>query len=102
MFEEMNAGYTITDRLIVGSGMFVLGECENASAKFVTWKCKQDDTGKKTYIWGHYCNDRLTAIEDLCRRALEEIQYLGTFRQEKDTPKIPVQQRQKKKYEPER
>lgn len=102
IFEEMNAGYTITDRITVGNSIFVLGQSETAPAKFVIWKCKRDDTGKKTYFWGHYCNDRLTAVEDLCRRALEELQYLRTFQQEKDTHEKLTQQPQKKKHELER
>jgi hypothetical protein len=43
-------------------------------------------------------NDRLTALEDLCNRALDEVHYLKSLQQEKDTPEKPVQQPQKKKH----
>ena len=99
MYQEINAGYTITDRLTVGNSEFVIGQNENVPSKFVTWKCTK---GKKNYYWGHYCKDRLTALEDLCNRALDEINYLKSFQQEKDTVEMATQQAQKKKYEPER
>lgn len=99
MEKENNAGYIITDRLTVGNAEFVIGENESAPAKFVTWKCNK---GEKNYYWGHYCHDRLTALEDLCNRALEEVRYLRSLRQEKDIVEKPIQQVEKKKHEPER
>ena len=99
MEKENNAGYIITDRLTVGNAEFVIGQREEAPAKFVTWKCKK---GEKDYYWGHYCNDRLTALEDLCNRALEEVHYLRSLRQEKDAAEKQTQQDGKKKHEPER
>lgn len=99
MFEEMNAGYAITDRITVGNSIFALGQSETAPAKFVTWKCR---TGEKNYFWGHYYNDRMTAIEDLCQRALEEIQYLKSFQQEQNSEEKPALQAEKKKHELER
>lgn len=98
MEREINAGYTITDRLTVGNSEFVIGQRDTELAAFVTWKCRK---GEKDYFWGHYLNERLTAVEDLCKRALEEIQYLRALQQE---PKNNVvQDRQvKKRYEPER
>jgi hypothetical protein len=99
MDREINAGYVITDRLTVEDSEFVIGQNENAPAKFVTWKCTK---GEKDYHWGHYCKDRLTAIEDLCNRALDDIYYLKGIQQEKDTIEKPAQQAQKKKYELER
>lgn len=99
MEKEINASYTITNRLTVGNVEFVIGQNESAPAKFVTWKCKK---GEKDYYWGHYCNDRLTALEDLCNRSLDEVHYLRSLRQEKDEFQKPLQQDGKKKYEPER
>lgn len=81
MDQEINAGYVITDRLIVGDAIFVLGESEKIPAKFVTWQCKK---GEKDYFWGHYIGDRLTALEDLCNRALDEIQSLKSLQQEQN------------------
>ncbi|QGZ99287.1 hypothetical protein [Dehalobacter restrictus] len=99
MEKEINAGYTITDRLTVANAEFVIGQNENAPAKFVTWKCRK---GEKDYSRGHYCNDRLTALEDLCNRALDEVHYLKSLRQEHNTGENPVHQSEKKKHAPER
>jgi hypothetical protein len=99
MDQEINAGYVITDRLTIGNTEFVIGQNENAPAKFVTWKCKK---GEKNYYWGHYCNDHMTALEDLCNRALDEIHYLRSLQQEKDTDVKIARQTEKKSRVPER
>lgn len=99
MDQEINAGYVITDRLTIGNTEFVIGQNENAPAKFVTWKCNK---GEKNYYWGHYCNDRMTALEDLCNRALDEIHYLRSLQQEKDTNVKMAGQAEKKSRVPER
>lgn len=99
MDQEINAGYIITDRLTVGNAEFVIGQREEAPAKFVTWKCKK---GEKDYYWGHYCNDRLTALEDLCNRALDEVHHLRSLRQEKDVVEKSERQVGKKNHVPER
>ena len=72
MEQEINAGYVITDRLVVGNSEFVIGESQTAPAQFVTWK---RNLGEKEFYWGHYVGDRLTALEDLCKRVLEETHY---------------------------
>ncbi len=99
MDQEINSGYIITDRLTIGNMEFVIGQNENAPAKFVTWRCTK---GEKDYYWGHYCKDRLTVVEDLCNRALDEIHYLKSLQQEKDTVEKQTQQVKKKKCELER
>jgi hypothetical protein len=99
MDQGINAGYIITDRLTVGNVEFVIGQSEEAPANFVTWKCRK---GEKEYFWGHYMNDRLTALEDLCKRAMEEIQYVRNLEQGKDVIEQPVQQHQRKGHVPER
>lgn len=93
MVREINSAYVITDRLIVGSSEFVIGHNENAPAKYVTWKCVK---GESSYYWGHYCKDRLTALEDLCKRALDEINYLKSYKQEKDNIENQTGQIEKK------
>lgn len=98
MEKEINAGYTITDRLTVGNAEFVIGEREEAPARFVTWKCRK---GEKDYFWGHYLNDRLTALEDLCNRALDEIQHLKLLQQDQQKGAKP-ERPEKKRHEPER
>ncbi len=98
MEKEINAGYVITDRLAVGNAEFVIGQSEKAPAQFVTWKCRK---GEKDYFWGHYLGDQLTALEDLCNRALDEIHHLKLLQQDQENeakPERPV----KKRREPER
>ncbi len=73
METEINAGYEITERIKVGESEFVLGELKKDFQQFVTWKCS---AGEKDYYWGHYFDDRLTALEDLCNRTLEEVQAI--------------------------
>jgi hypothetical protein len=68
---KTNAGYILTDTVTVGESNFVLGVHGTAPSQFVTWQCKDDD-----YFWGHYFSDRLTAVKDLCQRALDEAKYL--------------------------
>jgi len=99
MEKEINAGYVITDRLTVGNAEFVIGQREAEPAQFVTWKCRK---GEKDYFWGHYLSDRLAALEDLCNRALDEIHYLRSLQQEKDTVEKTARQSGKKKHGPER
>ncbi|MHB1314583.1 MAG: hypothetical protein ACYCX2_03765 [Christensenellales bacterium] len=99
MEQEINVGYTITDRLAVGNYEFVIGQSNTVPGKYVTWKCKK---GEKDYFWGHYLRDRLSAIEDLCRRAIEEVELLRTFQPTKDTNGQPERQAGKKRREPER
>lgn len=98
MEKEINAGYTITDRLTVGNSEFVIGQREASPANFVTWKCRK---GEKDYFWGHYLNDRLTALEDLCNRALDEIHHLKLLQQEQENEERP-ERLVKKRHEPER
>lgn len=99
MDQETNAGYVITDRLTIGNTELVIGQSENAPAKFVTWKCTK---GERDYYWGHYFNDHMTALEDLCNRALDEIHYLRSLQQEKDTNVKTARCSEKKKRMPER
>jgi hypothetical protein len=98
MEKEVNAGYTITDRLAVGNSEFVIAQRDEAPTPFVTWKCR---AGEKDYYWGHYLNDRLRAVEDLCKRALDEVEYLRSLEHQKDDGQ-KVRQTEKKKHGPER
>lgn len=99
MDQEINAGYTITDCLTVGDAKFVIGQRDGAHAEFVTWKCKKDE---KEYFWGHYMSDRLTALEDLCNRALDEIHHLKSLQRELNPDEESVRRIQKNKHKPER
>lgn len=69
--ERINAGYTITDSIRIGTTEFVLGERDGAPAQYVTWECK----GGSNYYWGHYMTDRDEAERDLLCRASEEREF---------------------------
>lgn len=101
MEKEINAGYVITDRLTVGNAEFVIGQSDTAPAQFVTWKCRK---GEKDYFWGHYLSDRLTALEDLCNRALDEIRHLKLLQQgqKKEASQTAPPVLKKKRHRPER
>jgi hypothetical protein len=96
---EVNAGYVITDRLTVGDAEFVIGQRDEAPSSFVTWKCRK---GEKSYFWGHYMNNRLTALEDLCNRALEEIERLKCFQKDSAAIETIKESAHHKRHEPER
>lgn len=74
-----NAGYTITQSIHIGNTEFVLGESSADPAQFVTWACRDGDN----YFWGHYMNDKLTALRDLLDRAGEELFLLETQQAQK-------------------
>lgn len=79
---RVNAGYTITQSIHIGTTEFVLGESSTDPAQFVTWACKDGDN----YFWGHYMTDKLAALRDLLDRAGEELSLLEmrqTQKQEK-------------------
>lgn len=87
-----NSGYVINASIPVGDKEFVLGEHQTAPGQFVTWECKNGTN----YIWGHYTDSPLEALRDLCRRVMEEVEYLeireraaakGDGRQKKPTGK---------------
>ncbi|MCL6457809.1 MAG: hypothetical protein K6T85_07370 [Gorillibacterium sp.] len=99
MEQEIHAGYMITDRLTVGNTEFVIGQRKEVPVQFVTWKCRK---GEKGYFWGHYLDDRLTALEDLCNRSLAEIHELKSLRQEQASRETAARQLPTKKHEPER
>lgn len=69
--QRVNAGYTITDSLHIGTTEFVLGEHTTAPPRYVTWECKNGSN----YYWGHYMSDRLDAVKDLLDRAGQELEY---------------------------
>ena len=97
--QEINAGYVITDRLAVGEFEFVIGQSVKAPDSFVTWKCRK---GEHDYFWGHYIKDRLSAIEDFCKRASDEARFLKEFQQEQRSGEEAAKPAEKKKHEPER
>ena len=70
MSDRINAGYTITDSIHIGTSEFVLGVNKSEPQMYVTWKC---DNGSY-YYWGHYTEDRREAERDLLARAQQELE----------------------------
>lgn len=90
MNKRVNCGYVITDQIQVGNKVFVLGEREESPSKFVTWQSCADNIN--SYDWGHYKDSRISALEDLCKRALSEIENVKAYSKNLN----------KKRHEPER
>jgi hypothetical protein len=83
MNTEVISGYTITDKLAVGNAEFVVGQNDNAPSPFVTWRRNIEEDGSRSgCYWGHYCNNRLSAINDLTVRVQEETHSLQSVEKE--------------------
>lgn len=74
-----NAGFVITNAIMVGNKEFVLGVNRKNPKSFVTWECK----GETDYFWGHYTDSLLKATRDLCQRVMGEVEYLEQAEQER-------------------
>ena len=77
MEKRVNHGYLITDQIQVGNKVFVLGESQTSPDKFVTWQSYADNPN--SCDWGHYGNNRVDSLEDLCNRALSEIENVKVY-----------------------
>ena len=77
---EKVAGYTITERLLVGNKIFVMGENPNAVSPFVTWQGYEGRTG---YDHGHYFSNIRRARIDLHTRAGKERENTAQYRAKK-------------------
>lgn len=72
MEKRFNQGYEIIQSIEVGNTEFVLGVNVKAPSQYVTWEC----SNKTDYYWGHYINNQLQAIKDLCERVMGKVEYL--------------------------
>ena len=70
--KRINAGYEIFDAVRIGSVEFVVGQNIYTPAQYVTWEYKAG----RGYYFGHYMNDRNTAIMDMYKRAERELDAL--------------------------
>ena len=50
--QEINAGYAIKERFVVGNVGIALGHSETAVAPYVTWNYRKE--APKHFFWGHY------------------------------------------------
>lgn len=73
MKTRMNAGYTIIASITLPDCEYALGEkqTESREPKYVTWYCVKGGH----YYYGHYTNDKNTALITLYKRAKKEINY---------------------------
>lgn len=81
-----NAGYIITDSILIGESEIVLGVHETKPNMFVTWEC----SNKTDYYWGHYMTDLVAAQKDFCKRGYEKAKLVEKMHEKP------------KEYEPER
>jgi len=88
MSNEINAGYTIIEKLTVGNSVFVLGSNDTRfGTKYVTWQSRADDP--TNYFWGHYLDNYEDAREDLFERAHSESQSLNPNYHKRQMEKLP-------------
>lgn len=76
---EINADYQIIAKVGVGLVEYALAELTNSRIPFfATWERTpgNDRDGEKNYYWGHYLDNRQTAIEDFSFRASEKYEML--------------------------
>lgn len=70
---EINAGYRIKERFVVGSIGIALGENPAAPAPYVTWNYRGD--APSHFFWGHYFGDEQAAYDDYSKRIESEVRY---------------------------
>lgn len=80
--KELNAGYEIIAKVLVGPVEYALGERGGKFPSFVTWERTpaNDGSGPPNYYWGHYFEKRDEAVRDFCDRASEKHQMLAQNR----------------------
>ena len=76
--KRINAEHEIIKSFRVGNVEFVVGENIHDRTRYVTWEYNE----RGGYYWGHYFNDKQTAIEDMYDRAAQEVSY----RRSRDIP----------------
>ena len=71
--KEINQGYEIRERFVVGAIGIALGENPAAPAPFVTWNYRGQEP--MHFFWGHYFSDKQAAYDDYEHRIEQEIEY---------------------------
>ncbi len=77
--QEKVGEYSIIARVHVGRAELALGESAKSPSRFGTWKRipENEEGGQHEFFWGHYLNDRDTALKDFEDRVREEKVYQG-------------------------
>lgn len=88
MIGDTVQGYTIIESTVIGNAKFVVGENpQNPIAPYVTWQANMKND-PHNFFWGHYCTDKMGAMEDYGKRISDEARYLKSFQQKKSKPDI--------------
>ena len=90
MIGDKVQGYTIIESTVIGNAKFVVGESpDNPITPYATWQAniKNDP---HSYFWGHYCTDKLGAMEDYGKRISDEAAYLKSFQERKSKNKPDI------------
>lgn len=90
---EKNAGYEIIAKVQVGPVEYALGEHGGKFTDFVTWRRTpaHDGDGPPNYYWGHYFDNREKAVNDFCKRAVEQYKMLYPGRRPSITEQLDEQ-----------
>lgn len=76
---KMHDGYLITAILPVNGKEMMFGVHQEKGSHFATWEHRGEE-----YLWAHYFTDMTKAMEDLCKRTLQEIEFMrekGMYRE---------------------
>lgn len=71
--KEVNQGYEIKERYMVGSVGIALGFNPKAPSPYVTWNYRGD--APMHFFWGHYFAEKQSAYDDYEHRIESEIEY---------------------------
>lgn len=71
--KEVNQGYEIKERFVVGDIGIALGESMTAPSPYVTWNYRKETP--MHFFWGHYYSDKQAAYDDYEKRIKDEIRY---------------------------
>lgn len=86
---EINAGYEIIEKLVVGDTFFALGRNDTKyGTKYVTWQARAEDPDN--YFWGHYHENYEDAREDLFERAYSTSKNLNPNYHKRQQEKLPA------------
>lgn len=74
-------GYVIVHAIPINGKEMLLGVHMEKGQQLATWEYREEE-----YLWAHYFSDQVKAIEDLCKRTLEEIELMKNKGSYRDSP----------------
>lgn len=89
MIGDKVGDYIIIESAVIGNAKFVVGESLQNPAPYATWQCNMKND-PHSYFWGHYCTDKISAMEDYGKRISAEAHYQKGLKLDKpkETPDI--------------